>query len=100
MSSVGNTARDCVQKIWHVAEGEYRHEKVDTLGNDASSIITDVLEMSNRDISAQKELDHLFELIDAEQLDEANELLERLKIRYRDLPELARAAAAIEFLSC
>lgn len=100
MSSVGNTARDCVQKIWHVAEGEYRYEKVDTLGNDASSIITDVLEMSNRDISAQKELDHLFELIDAEQLDEANELLERLKIRYRDLPELARAAAAIEFLSC
>lgn len=100
MSSVGNNGHDNVRKLWHDDSGTYRHAPIDTLGNDASSIITDVLEMSDRDITARKELDILFELIDSEQLDQAKSMLESLKTRYRDIPELARAAAAIEFLSC
>lgn len=99
MSSVGNTERDSVQMLRHASDGSYRHVRIDTLGNDASSIITDILQMSNRDITAQQELDRLFELIDAELPDEATVMLEQLRAKYHDLPELARASAAIEFLS-
>ena len=69
------------------------------LGLDSNRVLDELMGVSERNQRIQKELDHLFELIDNEKFDEAREAMNPLaQLLGSDEPELTRAKALIKFL--
>lgn len=99
MSSVRNGENDSVTKIDYMPDGGYHHYRINTYGNDASTIMTDILEVAERDINVKHDLDALFDKIDNEDYEAARIEFLRLKKIYGELPELARAGVTLDFLA-
>ena len=99
MSSVGNNERDTVSKIEFDGRDSYSRVAIDAFGFDASSIMTSILGVYDRDINVQHDLDSLFGLIDDERIEEARAMFDAMKEKYGNLPDLARAGVTIDFFS-
>ncbi len=99
MSSIRNDDRNSIQKIVYIKDEGFRCKKIYTYGNDASSIISDTLNTTPRDIPSDNQFSLLFKMIDNEQYSEAAEKLSELKEIYGDLPELVRAESMLTFLA-
>lgn len=99
MSSVQNSGKDTVKRLMFTNGEGYKCEPIDTFGQDASSIMRNILEVYDRDINVQNELDRLYDFIDNDDMKEAHRLLAQLKERFSDLPDLAKASVTIDFMS-
>jgi len=97
MTSVEETENNVVYRLGY-ENGSYYNEKISTYGLDASTIIKTYLHQANKDIDVQKQLDELFDLIDAEKINEAKTKLAELEDRFTDrLPEITRARTLLSF---
>lgn len=99
MSTIRNDDENSIQEIVYKKEKGYRCEKIETYGNDASSIIEGTLNTIPRDKKSNDELAHLYNLIDEEQYTDAEKKLNQLKEIYGDLPELIKAESMLTFLT-
>lgn len=78
--------------------GEYTHERINTYGLDASTIIKEYLQVPDRDAEVAADLKALENLIDEEKVEEAKSLLEHLRSKYSDrLTDLSDAEALLSF---
>ena len=99
MSTIKNDDYNSIQKIVYLKGLGYRCEKITTYGNDVSSIMEGTLNTIPRDIESNQAFSILYDLIDKEKYDEAEENLQRLKDIYGELPELIKAESMITFLT-
>ena len=98
MSTIRNSAKDSIQEIVYKKDEGYRCEKIQTYGNDASSIIAGTLDSIPRDVEADAAFSNLYNLIDMEQYEDAQARLSELKEIYGELPELIQAQTMLTFL--
>lgn len=98
MSTIRNDQNNSIQKLIYRKDEGYRCEKIQTYGNDATSILTGTLETVPRDIDSDNSLKTLFSLIDDEQYEEAENKLIELKKIYGEMPDLIQAESMLTFL--
>lgn len=97
MSTIRNSSENSIQEIVYRPGEGYRCEKINTYGNDATSIIAGTLGTIPRDIASDTAFAELYQLIDDEAYDEAVSKLDALKEIYGDLPELVKAESMLNF---
>lgn len=99
ISSVENTPENVVYKL-EFKDGEYSHKELHTYGLDASTIMELYMGSLSRDVSADNDINELYEKIDKEAYKEAREMLATLKEKYGgdSNPELVKAEAMLSFM--
>jgi predicted ATPase len=100
MSGVEYKTQNKIIQLGYKEDQGYTSKEVSTYGMDASTIIETVLGISPRAPEVKAELDHLFDLLDSDQLEKALTELTKLRMKYgNDLPELAKAETMYYFLN-
>ena len=99
ISSVENTPENVVYKL-EFKDGEYSHKELHSYGLDASTIMELYMGSLSRDVSADNDINELYEKIDKEAYKEAREMLATLKEKYGgdSNPELVKAEAMLSFM--
>lgn len=100
ISSVETNERNVVYKLEYDKQRHtYSHKELNTYGLDASSIITTYMDQAARDINVENKLKNIRQLIDHEELDNAEELLSSLqKETGTNDPEFTHLETMISFL--
>lgn len=99
MTGVENNDVNSVYRLKYEG-GRYSIAEENTYGMDMSTLGNVVLNIVPRDKDVEKQLERLFSLIDAEQVQDAKALLSQMRERFGDnLPELAKAETMLNFIS-
>lgn len=98
ISSLNNQEFNLIQEIVNDSEGNYHLEKVNAYGDDMSVITTGIMHSPSRLMAAEKDLDHLNQLIETESIEEARQQFEQMREKYGDLPDLAYFETMINLL--
>lgn len=97
MSGVKNSDKNAVYKIsYSQNDKSYSVSAPQTYGRDATQIIEDILEQPSRDLEIAQSLQTLFQKIDNEQIDEAEDFIQNHP-ELDSLPDIQRAKTMIEF---
>ena len=100
MGSVKQEDNNRIYKMSYKPDSGYRQTMHAIYGMDASTIIETILEHDSRNSEVKRMLDDLFEQIDRDEYQKANESLKTLKDQFEDtLPELAKAETMLYFLN-
>ena len=100
MSSISLETGNKIIKLQFSETNGYEAHETKLFGMDASTIIETELNIPSRDAIVQKSLDNIFDLIDAENIEEATVKLNAMKEKFDGtIPELAKAESMITFLT-
>ena len=100
MTSIPSDDQNKIIKLEYDSLKGYTAFETKLFGMDASTIIETELNLPSREATVQLKLDEIFNLIDAEKLNEAKVKLLKMQIDFGDnLPELAKAESMLNFLS-
>lgn len=98
MSGVESNEKNVVYKLDYSTQDGYSIQETHTYGMDVSTITETILEQPPRDSFINDLLSQLFDSIDNNEIEKANNLLNELRNRFGDkLPDLAQAEAMLNF---
>ena len=100
MSGLETDEHNQIYYLKYSKETGYAASLIETFGMDASAIIELTLNETPRAREVQEMLNNLFNLIDCDKVEEAQNLLEEMRERFGDnLPELAKAETMLNIIS-